>query len=85
MGIKSCGGSLREDEIVSKVLRAFLLANKMKATAMNELIIMANTSINRDTLVGKLFAFELEEFSPSESVKSQPDFHPFTSSISKQD
>ncbi|GLJ05840.1 hypothetical protein SUGI_0026440 [Cryptomeria japonica] len=36
---------------------------------------MANTSVNRDTLVRKLSAFELEEFGPSRVVKSKPSFH----------
>lgn len=34
MGIQCCGGTLSEDEIVSKVLRALPPAYKMKATAL---------------------------------------------------
>lgn len=45
---------------------------------------MANTSVNIDTLVGKLSAFELEEFGPFRAVKSEPTFHASTSSTSKQ-
>ena len=85
MGIQCCGGTLSEDEIVSKVLRALPPTYKMKATAINELRTMANTSINRDTLVGKLSAFELEEFGPSGAVKTEPAFHASTSATSKQD
>lgn len=60
MGIQCCGGSLSEDEIVSKVLRALPLTYKMKATAINELRTMTNTSVNMDILIRKLSAFELE-------------------------
>lgn len=84
MGIQCCGGALSE-EIVSKVLRALPPAYKMKATIINELRTMANTFVNRDTLVGKLFAFELEEFGPSGVVKSEPSFHASASSTEKQD
>ncbi|GLJ14946.1 hypothetical protein SUGI_0243920 [Cryptomeria japonica] len=46
LGIKCCGGTLSEDEIVSKVLRGFPPAYKMKVTAINELRTMPNTSID---------------------------------------
>ncbi|GLJ10717.1 hypothetical protein SUGI_0133680 [Cryptomeria japonica] len=57
----------------------------MKATTINELRTMANTSVNRDTLVGKLSAFELEEFGPSGVVKFEPSFHASTSTTNKKD
>lgn len=85
MGIQCCGGTLSEDEIVSKVLRALLPAYKMKATTINELRTMANTSVNKDTLVRKLSSFELEEFGPSRAVKFEPSFHASTSTTSKKD
>ncbi|GLJ11353.1 hypothetical protein SUGI_0153510 [Cryptomeria japonica] len=69
LGIQCCGGSLREDEIVSKVLRALPPTYKMKVTAINELRTIPNTSVSRDTLVGKLSAFELEEFCHVATIK----------------
>lgn len=68
--IQCCGGSVSEDEIVSKVLRALPPAYKMKVTSINELRTMPNTSISRDTLVGKISAFELEEFGLVATIKT---------------
>lgn len=84
-GIQCCGGTLSEDEIVSKVLRALPPAYKMKAIAINELRTMSTTSGNKDTLVGKLSAFELEEFGPSGAVKTEPTFHASTSTTGKKE
>ncbi|GLJ19854.1 hypothetical protein SUGI_0359770 [Cryptomeria japonica] len=69
MGIQCCGGSLSEDEIVSKVLRALPPTYKMKVTVINELRTMPNASVSRDTLVGKLSAFKFEGFGPVATVK----------------
>lgn len=85
MGIQCCSGTLTEDEIVSKILRALPSTYKMKATTINELRTMANTSVNGDTLVGKLSDFELEEFGPSRVLKTEPSFHASTSATSKKD
>lgn len=72
--------------IVSKVLRALPPAYKMKVTTINELRTMPNTSINRDTLVGKIFAFELEEFGPLGAIKLDSTFKASSSSsTNKQD
>lgn len=71
--------------IVFKVLIALPPTYKMNATTINELRTMPNTSINRDTLVGKLSAFVLEEFGPSGVAKFEPSFHASTSSTSKSD
>ncbi|GLJ55967.1 hypothetical protein SUGI_1201470 [Cryptomeria japonica] len=70
LGIQCCGGSLSEDEIVSKVLRELPPTYKMKVTTINELRTMPNTSVSRDILVGKLLVFELEEFSPIATIKT---------------
>lgn len=85
MGIQCCGGTLIEDEIISKVLRTLLLAYKMDATAINKLRTLANTSINKDTLSGKLSSFELEEFGPSGAMKSKPTLNASASPTSKKD
>lgn len=84
MGFQCYGGYLSEDETVSKVLRSLPPAYKMKATAINELRTMANTSVNKDIQIGKLSVFELEEFGSSGAVKSEPSFHA-SSSTSKSD
>lgn len=86
VGIQYCGGFLSEDKIVSKVLRAIPPAYKMKASAINALRTMEYTSVNKDILIGKLFAFELEEFGSSGAVKSEPSFHASSSTyIAKSD
>lgn len=54
----------------------------MKVTAINELRIMPNTSVSRDTLVGKLSAFELEEFGLVDTVKTDIALKASTSSSS---
>ncbi|GLJ37821.1 hypothetical protein SUGI_0769250 [Cryptomeria japonica] len=74
LGIQCCGGSLSEYEIVSKVVRALPPAYKMKLTTINEIRTMPNTSVSRDTLVGKLLAFELEEFGLVATVKTDLSF-----------
>lgn len=79
LGIKICGGTLSEDEIVSKVLRGFPLAYKMKFIAINELRTMPNTFVTRDTLIGKLPAFESEEFCPVATIKIDLAFKASTS------
>ncbi|GLJ36020.1 hypothetical protein SUGI_0722600 [Cryptomeria japonica] len=80
LGIKCCGGTLSEDEIVSKILRGLPLPYKMKVTAINELRTMPNTSVTRDTLIGKLSAFEIEEFGPVATIKTDLAFKASTSS-----
>lgn len=50
MGIKCCGGTVNEDEIISKILRALPLAYKMKATAINELQTMSNTPVKMENV-----------------------------------
>lgn len=82
LGIKCCGGTLSEDEIVSKVLRGFPPAYKMKVTTINELRTMPNTSVTRDTLIGKLSAFEIKEFGPVATIKTDLAFKASTSSAS---
>ncbi|GLJ44357.1 hypothetical protein SUGI_0929360 [Cryptomeria japonica] len=74
LGIQCCGGSLSEYEIVSKVLRDLPPSYKMKVTAINELRTMPNTLVSRDTLVGKLSAFELEEFGPIATINTDLSF-----------
>lgn len=85
LGIQCCGGTLSEDEIVSKVLRAFPPAYKMKVTAINELRTMPNASVSRDTLVGKLSAFELEEFGPVTTIKIDLSFKASSSTTTSHD
>ncbi|GLJ33781.1 hypothetical protein SUGI_0679010 [Cryptomeria japonica] len=82
LGIQCCGGSLSEDEIVSKVLRDFPPAYKINVTAINELTTMPNASISRDTLVGKLSAFDLDEFGPIATIKTDLAFKASSSSVS---
>lgn len=82
LGIQCCGGSLSEGEIVSKVLRYLPPTYKMKVIAINELRIMPNASISRDTLVGKFLAFELEEFGPIVTIKIDIAFKVAASSLS---
>ncbi|GLJ21945.1 hypothetical protein SUGI_0410990 [Cryptomeria japonica] len=82
LGIKCCGGTLSEHEIVLKVLRGFPSAYKMKVTAINELRTMPNTSVTRDTLIGKLSTFEIEEFGLVATIKIDLDFKASTSSAS---
>lgn len=83
MGIQCCGGTLSEDETVSKILRVLPPAYKMKATTINELRTMENSLVNRDTLVGKLFAFELEEFGAPGIVKTESAFKATSSTTGK--
>lgn len=66
-------------------MRYFPPVYKLKATTINELRTIANTFVNRDTLVGKLSSFELEEFGSSRIAKSDPTFHASTSSTNKND
>lgn len=74
MGIKCCGGSISEDEILSKVLRVLPLAYKMKAIAINELWTMSSTPVTRDTLLGKLTTFKLEELGDQSVAKTETIF-----------
>lgn len=76
---------MSEEEIVSKVLRVFPPAYKMKVTTINEIRTMPNSSIIRDTLVGKISNFELKEFGPPGAEKIDTAFKASTSSIGKQD
>ncbi|GLJ49752.1 hypothetical protein SUGI_1056030 [Cryptomeria japonica] len=80
LGIKCCGGNLSEDEIISKVLRGLPSAYKIKVTSINELRTMPNTSVTRDTLTGRLSAFEIEEFGLVASIKIDLAFKESTSS-----
>ncbi|GLJ18478.1 hypothetical protein SUGI_0327670 [Cryptomeria japonica] len=46
---------------------------------------MSNTYVNRDTLVGNLSSFEIEEFGPPGAIKIESIFHASTSSTRKID
>lgn len=54
----------------------------MKVTAINELRTMPNTSVSRDTLVGKLSTFELEEFGLVATIKTDLAFKASSSATS---
>lgn len=64
MGIQCCEGSMSKDERVSKVLRALPADYKMKATTINELRTMSNTSVNRDILIGNYLLLSLKNLDP---------------------
>lgn len=85
LGIQCCGGFLSKEDIVSKVLRALPPTYKMKVTTINELRTMLNNFVNRDTLVGKISSFELEEFGLPEATKTNNTFKGSTSSTNMQD
>lgn len=80
MGIKCCGGSVSKDEVVSKILRVLPLAYKMKVVVINELQTMSSSPFTRDTLLGKLTAFELEELGVWSATKTETAFKAFASS-----
>lgn len=61
-GIKSAGGKIEDDTIVSKMLRTLLPAYAIKVSAIQELRSVSSDKVTIDSLIGKLTTFELNSF-----------------------
>lgn len=63
--IKSVGGKLEEDDVVSKILRTLLPQYAIRVSAIQELRSLGIVSVSLDSLIGKLTAFELRNYDNS--------------------
>lgn len=69
LGIRCASGTIEEDEIVAKVMRSFPPAYKHKVGAIDE--IQSVTTVTRDMMVGKIYAFQMSEFGESHGSGKQ--------------
>ena len=60
--IKASGGKIEEEIVISKVLRTLLLVYAIRVSAIQERRCEKNHNINLDAIVGRLIAFELDNF-----------------------
>ena len=60
--IKAFGGKIEEETIISKVLRTLLPIYAIRVSAIQERRCEENHNINLDAIVGRLTAFELDNF-----------------------
>ena len=59
---KASGGDIKDETIVSKVLRILLPIYAIRVSSIQEIRCETNHKITLDTLVGRLIAFELDNF-----------------------
>ena len=60
--IKASGGDIKEETIVSKVLRTHLPIYAIRVSTIQEMRCASNYKMTLDALVGRLTAFELDHF-----------------------
>ena len=60
--IKASGGDIKEETIVSKVLRTLLPLYAIRVSSIQEMRCHSNCKMTLDALVGRLIAFELDNF-----------------------
>ena len=60
--IKASGGKIEDESVLSKVLRTLLPIYAIRVYASQERKCEENHNINLDAIVGRLIAFELDNF-----------------------
>ena len=60
--IRASGGEIKEETIVSKVVRTLLPIYAIKVSAIQERICETNHKTTLDALVGRLITFELDNY-----------------------
>ena len=60
--IRASGGEIKEEIVISKVLRTLLHVYAVRVSAIQERRCEENHKINLDAIVGRLTAFELDNF-----------------------
>ncbi|GLJ36684.1 hypothetical protein SUGI_0738180 [Cryptomeria japonica] len=73
-GIKSVGGKIEDDTIVSKMLRTILPTYAIRVSSIQELRSVSSDKVTIDSLIGKLTTFELNSFDNSISKTSKSAF-----------
>lgn len=78
--IKSVGGTIDKDTMVSKILRTLLSAYAIRVSSIQELRSDSNDKVTVDSLIGKLVVFELNSFDNS-VLEIESSFKAFISSV----